>query len=203
MRSTVLLAALLACLPAGSALAQSPLPTNTFPPAIPITGIAPDNGLTTGGTVVTLTGIKFGGVTAVRFGDVPAQSFSVDGFNTITAVSPPHAAGTVAVYVLRGAWSQPSPPFTYVEPLVEAAPPLVVAPPVEATCHVPDLTGRTLEGARSKLAAAGCALGTVSKGKPRRGARRVRVVRQSAAPGKALPGSTAVSLALRAIPDPR
>jgi len=52
-----------------------------------------------GGTSVTISGSEFEQVSAVRFGAVPAQSYTVDSAGQITAVSPPGQAGSVPVTV--------------------------------------------------------------------------------------------------------
>ncbi|MGN2638377.1 IPT/TIG domain-containing protein [Nocardia takedensis] len=60
--------------------------------AVPsLTGVAPGQGSTAGGTTVVLTGTGLSGVTAVSFGGVAAISFTVDSDTQITAVTP---AGT-------------------------------------------------------------------------------------------------------------
>lgn len=58
--------------------------------------ITPNNGPTTGGTSVTITGTGFTGATAVDFGTTPATSFTVNNDGSITAVDP---AGTGVVDV--------------------------------------------------------------------------------------------------------
>jgi len=69
------------------------------PPAV--TGISPGIGPTGGGTTVTITGYNFGGATAVRFGSVPATSYTVNTNTVITATSPAGTAGTVDVRVTK------------------------------------------------------------------------------------------------------
>jgi hypothetical protein len=64
-----------------------------------ITGLSPTGGPTAGGTTVTITGSGFLTTTAVSFGGVPATGFTVLGPNTISAIAPPHASGTVFVRV--------------------------------------------------------------------------------------------------------
>ncbi len=61
------------------------------------TNVTPTYGPTTGGTVVTITGAFFTSVTAVKFGTMPAASFTVTSTNAIKATTEPHAAGTVKV----------------------------------------------------------------------------------------------------------
>ncbi|WP_329468353.1 IPT/TIG domain-containing protein [Streptomyces sp. NBC_01431] len=64
-----------------------------------VTAVAPNNGPTSGGTSVTITGTGFTGATAVRFADVPAASFTVNSATQITAVTPSGNPGGAAVTV--------------------------------------------------------------------------------------------------------
>lgn len=64
-----------------------------------ITGVAPSNGTTSGGTSVTLTGTGFTGATTVTFAGVPATSFMVNSATQITAVTPAGSAGAAVVTV--------------------------------------------------------------------------------------------------------
>jgi len=63
-----------------------------------MSGVASNSGPASGGTSVTISGEEFFGVTAVKFGDMPAQSFIVTSAWSITAVTP-RASTTGAVYV--------------------------------------------------------------------------------------------------------
>jgi 6-phosphogluconolactonase (cycloisomerase 2 family) len=63
-----------------------------------VTQVQPNSGNPSGGTTVTITGTKFTGVTAVRFGSTNAASFTVNTEASITAVSPV-GTGTVDVTV--------------------------------------------------------------------------------------------------------
>jgi hypothetical protein len=69
----------------------------TGPPPT-VTGIAPNNGSTAGGTAVTITGSGFTGATLVRFGSTSA-AYSVVNDSTITVTTPAHAAALVNVFV--------------------------------------------------------------------------------------------------------
>jgi IPT/TIG domain/Subtilase family len=63
-----------------------------------VTKIEPNAGPTTGATKVTITGTNLTGATGVKFGSVPAKSFTVGSATSITAESPV-GSGTVAVTV--------------------------------------------------------------------------------------------------------
>jgi hypothetical protein len=71
-----------------------------------VTLVAPNTGPTAGGTPVIVTGTNFtgfggaGGVTAVKFGNLDATTFSVTDATHITATSPPQGPSTVDVRVI-------------------------------------------------------------------------------------------------------
>jgi IPT/TIG domain/Regulator of chromosome condensation (RCC1) repeat len=79
--------------------APSPADRFTYVAAPQITKTAPKIGSTVGGTTVTLTGLNFIGVTAVKFGSVQASSFKVDSSTSITAVTPAEPVGVVEISV--------------------------------------------------------------------------------------------------------
>jgi hypothetical protein len=65
-----------------------------------ITRISPASGTESGGTRVTITGTGLSGATSVRFGTVPAASYTVNvKGTTLKAVAPAHAAGPVNIVV--------------------------------------------------------------------------------------------------------
>ena len=64
-----------------------------------VTSVTPAKWSPAGGDTVVLTGTQFIGVTAVTFGGAPATSYVVNSATTITAVTPPHAAGAASVSV--------------------------------------------------------------------------------------------------------
>jgi hypothetical protein len=70
--------------------------TYVVPPVV--TGVNPNVGPTSGSTSVSVTGSEFTGASTVTFGSV-ATFFTANNGNSITAVSPTHAAGTVDVMV--------------------------------------------------------------------------------------------------------
>jgi hypothetical protein len=78
----------------------TPAATATGPSVLLDVGaITPSSGSVDGGDAVTITGSGFASVTRVFFGGVPARSVRVDGSHFVTAVTPSHAAGSVAVLV--------------------------------------------------------------------------------------------------------
>ncbi|NSY93887.1 autotransporter domain-containing protein [Agrobacterium tumefaciens] len=64
-----------------------------------LTGITPNTGTTAGGTAVTITGTHLSGTTRVSVGGVAATDVTVVSSTTITATTPPHAAGLSNVAV--------------------------------------------------------------------------------------------------------
>ncbi len=65
-----------------------------------VSGLSPNGGTPSGGTVVTITGSNFANATAVTFGTTPATSFSINSDNSITAIAPASATiGPVNVRV--------------------------------------------------------------------------------------------------------
>src|SRR5207248_1832786 len=73
--------------------------TYTSAGAPAVTAVSPASGTTAGGTIVTITGSGFTGATAVSFGSLAAASFTINADNSIVAVPPLEAAGTVDVRV--------------------------------------------------------------------------------------------------------
>ncbi len=68
-----------------------------------VTGVIPNTGLTTGGTLVIITGTDLIGVTEVKFGDADATEFIVASATRIFAILPAHAEGVVDVRVANAA----------------------------------------------------------------------------------------------------
>ena len=148
--------------------------------------VSPSSGPVSGGSVVTITGSDFAGVTGVSFGSIPAASFVVNSESEITATAPAAAAaGPVDVRVTTVAGTTPvvaGDRFTYA-----AAPP--VPPP---SCVVPKLTGKKLKAGRKALAKTQCKLGKVT-GKRRKAA---KVVKQSPKAGAVRPSGASVNVKL-------
>lgn len=92
--------------------------TYVAPPAI--TGVSPASGGLAGGTAVLVTGMRFVGVTGVRFGARAATSWTLTSPTTLVAIAPPGAsAGGIDVRVItHSGWSAPTPAdvYTYAAP---------------------------------------------------------------------------------------
>ncbi len=101
---------------------NAPAPADQFtyiaPPSI--TSISPAQGTTLGGTAVQIAGSGFTGATAVRFGTQAATDFVVHSDTSITATSPPHAAGIQDITVTTPQKGTspvvPADRFTYIAP---------------------------------------------------------------------------------------
>jgi hypothetical protein len=159
-------------------------------PAPGLVLIAPPSGPITGGTVVTIAGHDFAGVSAVKFGAIPATSFTVNSENSITAVAPASSTpGTVDVSVTTVGGTTPaatSDQFTYTNASN------LPGPAQQRSCVVPKLTGKSLKSARKKLKKAECKLGKVKGQK----SKRARIEKQSAKPGKVLAPGAKVNVKL-------
>jgi|GEM_PF-584786 len=85
-----------------------------------VTGISPATGLTTGGTVVTITGSGFSGTSSVSFAGAQA-SFTVISDGQIEAIAPTNAAGQAEVIVTTAFGTSEATPaaiFTYTSPVI-------------------------------------------------------------------------------------
>jgi len=78
----------------------------TAPPPT-VTGVRPHFGPSAGGTTVVISGTSFIGVTAVDFGGTAATTFTANSDHSISAVSPPEAAGMVDVTVTTATGASP------------------------------------------------------------------------------------------------
>lgn len=70
---------------------------NVLPLAV--AGIAPSSGVTTGGSVVTITGTGFQRGASVTFGNVEGTNVTVANSTTLMVTTPSHSAGNVSVVV--------------------------------------------------------------------------------------------------------
>ncbi|MFJ9469880.1 IPT/TIG domain-containing protein [Streptomyces caniferus] len=81
-----------------------------------VTSITPGSGSTLGGDPITISGSGFTGATAVTLNSTPVAGFIVVDDNTITATTPPHAAGTVQASVTVPLGTGTGGSFTFVPP---------------------------------------------------------------------------------------
>jgi DNA-binding beta-propeller fold protein YncE len=161
-----------------------------------ISALTAGTGPAGGGQALTVTGGNFGDDAQVWFGDTPAAT-RVTRFDTLTATTPPHAAGTVPVTVRTAAGTSNTTPYTYAAASVPAPATPATRAVVSATCVVPDLRGRTITAARRLAREADCALGRVTRTKARRGAPTPRVVAQRLAPATERAAGTAIAVTTR------
>ena len=149
-------------------------------PAPAVTAVSPRSGSVAGGAKVTITGTNLGGASAVKFGNLPATSFTVNSETQITATAPASkTTGPVDVTATTLAGTSEaggSDRFSY------------------SGCVVPKLKGKKLSAAKNALFSSGCKLGKVTrkKGKQKGG----KVVAQSPRPGKVLVPNSKVNLTL-------
>lgn len=85
----------------GLALAGAPAPAlaGHGPPPPMVGSVTPSSGPALGGTPITVTGSNFRPGATLTFGNVDASDVVVVSSSTLTAVTPPHAPGAVAVSV--------------------------------------------------------------------------------------------------------
>ncbi len=96
------------------------LAMNLAPPVPAITGLAPANGSTAGGTQVVITGTNLSSATAVTFGGA-AGAITANTATSITVTSPTRPAGVADVVVTTAGGSSPNTvadDFTYAVPPV-------------------------------------------------------------------------------------
>lgn len=79
-----------------------------------VTGISPGTGPSSGATAVTITGTNFLTGANVSFGQSTASGIKIVNSTTITAVAPPHVAGTVPITVTNKAGDAGTLPSAYV-----------------------------------------------------------------------------------------
>lgn len=162
--------------PSGTVAGKEILLSAEVQPAPAVDSISPDFGPVTGGTTVTITGTNLNAASAVKFGALPASSFTVDSETKITAVAPPSAkVGTVDVTVTTLAGTSSATrgdQFTY------------------QGCVVPRLKGKKVKVAKKAIRRANCKVGTIQ----RRNGKPGRVIRQKPKAGKVLAPGTKVNL---------
>jgi PASTA domain/IPT/TIG domain len=157
-------------------------------PAPVVAALSTTSGPVSGGTSVLIAGTDLENTTSVTFGSTPA-TFAQSTESAVVATSPPRAvAGSVPITVTTLAGSSTSSQaFTY-----QASP---SAPGTGTHCVVPNLAGKKLSTAKSRLKAAACKLGKVTK---KKGAttKTGKVVKQSPKAAKVLAAGTKVKVTL-------
>ncbi|CAL5870341.1 uncharacterized protein PFLUO_LOCUS4577 [Penicillium psychrofluorescens] len=83
-----------------------------MPPVL--TSITPTSGPTTGGTVVSITGLKLASSLNVNFGNIAVVPTSISDDNMVTAISPALPAGVIALTVTTAAGTSNGLAFIYV-----------------------------------------------------------------------------------------
>jgi IPT/TIG domain/PASTA domain len=164
--------------PSGTISGKEILVSAEVQPAPVITAIEPDFGPVAGGTSVTITGTDLNAASAVKFGDVPAASFTVESETKITAVAPPSkVVGPVDITAttLAGTSAIVNADRFYYE-----------------GCTVPKLKGKTVKTAKRLLGRAGCKLGKVTR-RAKKG-KKGKVLSQQTKPGKVLALHTKVNV---------
>jgi IPT/TIG domain len=165
------------------------LPFNAEVQPVPtITRIDRTSDTTSGGATIHIAGNDFRGVTGVRFGTASAASYSVDSDQSLTAVDPGGAPGSVHISVTTIAGSSPvsaNDLFEYVEP------PQTIPLPQAPNCIVPHLIGVKLSVARRRVRRADCQLRSRRK---RESGRAIvgHVVRQRPPPGTTEPSGSKI-----------
>jgi hypothetical protein len=141
-----------------------------------VTLVSPPFGSVAGGTLVTIAGKNFTQASEVKFGNVPAASFTVDSDSKITATTPKMLRpGAVNVSVTTFAGVNPDTRFDDY---------------VYLACVVPQLKNRTLKVAKTLLKRRGCKLGHVKKVNAPKPKKVGKVLKQTPKPGKVLsPGA--------------
>ncbi len=148
--------------------------TYVSPPSV--RSLTPANGPRTGGTKVAIVGNAFVAATTISFGRRSARSFTVVSNTEITAVAPAGTVGGVDVKVTTPFGQSPTTPrdrYTF-----------------NQVCVVPNLKGKTLNGAKKALLKAHCGVGKVT------GPKTGKVKRQSRKPGLILPVGRKVNITL-------
>ena len=84
---------------AGFANAQAVTAATQLRAGIKLSSVSPSLGAASGGSGVILTGVGLTGASGVTFGGSAATSVHVVNSTTVTAVTPPHATGTVNVVI--------------------------------------------------------------------------------------------------------
>jgi hypothetical protein len=161
-------------------------------PAPAITQVAPATGPSSGGTVVKVTGSDFRGVIGVKFGTVPATSFSVESDGSLEATAPPVSSPQFVDVSVRTNAGTSEPTFHDFFEYI----PSPTAPSPSPVCLVPEVLGKKLAAARKHARRADCAIGHVRKLRMTT-VRTGRVVMQNPKAGRTVPEGTRIAVTLR------
>jgi hypothetical protein len=100
---------------------EGPRDLFTYIPAPTVTRLLPNHGSTAGGMSVEILGKGLTGASAVRFGSVASSSFVVHSDESISAIAPAEAAGSVPVTVTTpNGTSGEGPRFTFLDEAAES-----------------------------------------------------------------------------------
>src|SRR5262249_54638008 len=111
-----------------SAITAADQYTYVTPAAPVVTGLAPNQGLSAGGTAATIIGTGLSGATAVSFGDTTVAGIGLLSDNALLVAAPRHDLGMVDVRVTTPGGRSAIPPadqFTYVTDTGTPGPPTV------------------------------------------------------------------------------
>lgn len=140
----------------------------TLPAGPALLAVTPTNGFTTGGELIAFTGSNFVNGASVFFGGAPASVVNFSNSTLLTAIAPPHAAGTVDITVQNpdGQFTVATNAFTFEPPVF---PPFQILSLTLLDADTAKLTWETGAGlayevqARDELATTGwTALGVVT-----------------------------------------
>jgi hypothetical protein len=138
--------------PSGTSTATSAdLFTYNIAPVPVLSSLNAATGGTPGGTPVTILGSHFTGASSVTFGSLPAASFTINSDTSITAISPPQAAGSVNVSVTTPSATSGTLAFVYTNVSAPAPAITSVSPNTGnvAGGQVVTITGSNFSGATS------------------------------------------------------
>jgi hypothetical protein len=167
--------------PSSSVAGKEILISAEVQPTPAITSVDPDFGPVAGGTTVTITGTDLTAASAVKFGSLPATSFTVESETKITATAPRSktvGAVDVTATTLAGTSVTSRVDRFYYE-----------------GCVVPKLKGKKLKAAKKAIGRADCKLGKVTR-RAGKAKQRGKVLTQQPKPGKVLALHAKVNLTL-------
>lgn len=106
-------------------------------PAPTVTSSAPSGGTVAGGTTLTITGTGFAVGATATVGGYAASAIALTGTTQITALTPPHAAGSAAVVVTNTDGQSATSPTTFVYAAIVTAAPGITEYPIPTAGSAP------------------------------------------------------------------